>query len=53
MAAKTVLVPTSAHGTNPATAALAGYQVAEIAQTSDATSTWPTWRKAAFRTSPR
>jgi glycine dehydrogenase subunit 2 len=32
---KTVLVPTSAHGTNPATAALAGYQVVEIAQTSD------------------
>jgi glycine dehydrogenase subunit 2 len=32
---KTVLVPTSAHGTNPATAALAGYQVAEIAQTAD------------------
>ncbi|HEY2178980.1 MAG TPA: aminomethyl-transferring glycine dehydrogenase subunit GcvPB [Caulobacteraceae bacterium] len=32
---KTVLVPTSAHGTNPATAALAGYQVGEIAQTAD------------------
>jgi glycine dehydrogenase subunit 2 len=32
---KTVLAPTSAHGTNPATAALAGYQVAEIAQTAD------------------
>jgi glycine dehydrogenase subunit 2 len=32
---KTVLVPTSAHGTNPATAALAGYQVREIAQTAD------------------
>ena len=27
--------PTSAHGTNPATAALAGYQVVEIAQTAD------------------
>ena len=34
-ARKTVLVPTSAHGTNPATAALAGYQVREIAQTVD------------------
>ena len=34
-ARKTVLVPTSAHGTNPATAALAGYQVEEIAQTAD------------------
>ncbi len=34
-ARKTVLVPTSAHGTNPATAALAGYQVREIAQTTD------------------
>ncbi len=34
-ARKTVLVPTSAHGTNPATAALAGYQVAQIAQTAD------------------
>jgi glycine dehydrogenase subunit 2 len=34
-ARKTVLVPTSAHGTNPATAALAGYQVVEIAQTAD------------------
>ncbi|HXV01440.1 MAG TPA: aminomethyl-transferring glycine dehydrogenase subunit GcvPB [Caulobacteraceae bacterium] len=32
---KTVLVPTSAHGTNPATAALAGYGVVEIAQTAD------------------
>jgi glycine dehydrogenase subunit 2 len=31
----TVLTPTSAHGTNPATAALAGYQVEEIAQTAD------------------
>jgi glycine dehydrogenase subunit 2 len=30
-----VLVPTSAHGTNPATAAFAGYTVQEIAQTSD------------------
>jgi glycine dehydrogenase subunit 2 len=34
-ARKTVLVPTSAHGTNPATAALAGYGVIEIAQTAD------------------
>jgi len=32
---KTVLVPTSAHGTNPATAAFVGYQVKEIAQTAD------------------
>jgi glycine dehydrogenase subunit 2 len=31
----TILTPTSAHGTNPATAALAGYQVEEIAQTAD------------------
>ena len=31
----TVLVPTSAHGTNPATAAFVGYQVQEIAQTAD------------------
>ncbi len=31
----TVLVPTSAHGTNPATAAFVGYQVQEIAQTVD------------------
>ncbi|HEY2047863.1 MAG TPA: aminomethyl-transferring glycine dehydrogenase subunit GcvPB, partial [Caulobacteraceae bacterium] len=31
----TILTPTSAHGTNPATAALAGYQVQEIAQTAD------------------
>src|SRR5207253_10640380 len=30
-ARKTVLVPTSAHGTNPATAAQAGYSVVEIA----------------------
>jgi glycine dehydrogenase subunit 2 len=30
-----VLVPTSAHGTNPATAAFVGYDVAEIAQTED------------------
>ena len=34
-ARKTVLVPTSAHGTNPATAAQAGYAVREIAQTAD------------------
>jgi glycine dehydrogenase subunit 2 len=34
-ARRTVLVPVSAHGTNPATAAIAGYQVAEIAQTAD------------------
>ena len=34
-ARKTVLAPTSAHGTNPATASLAGYQVVEIAQTAD------------------
>ncbi len=34
-ARRTVLVPTSAHGTNPATAALVGYQVEEIAQTAD------------------
>jgi len=32
---RTVLVPTSAHGTNPATAAFVGYSVTEIAQTSD------------------
>ena len=32
---RTVLVPTSAHGTNPATAAFVGYFVAEIAQTDD------------------
>src|SRR5206468_3762029 len=32
-ARKIVLTPTSAHGTNPATAALAGYEVREIAQT--------------------
>jgi glycine dehydrogenase subunit 2 len=32
---RTVLVPTSAHGTNPATAAFVGYDVAEIAQTED------------------
>jgi glycine dehydrogenase subunit 2 len=32
-ARKTVLTPTSAHGTNPATAAFCGYQVEEIAQT--------------------
>src|SRR5580698_7756130 len=34
-ARRTVLVPVSAHGTNPATAAMAGYQVVEIAQTDD------------------
>jgi glycine dehydrogenase subunit 2 len=34
-ARKTVLVPHSAHGTNPATAALAGYAVEEIDQTAD------------------
>jgi len=34
-ARKTVLTPTSAHGTNPATAAFAGYAVKEIAQTDD------------------
>jgi len=34
-ARKRVLVPTSAHGTNPATAAFVGYAVAEIAQTAD------------------
>jgi glycine dehydrogenase subunit 2 len=32
---RTVLVPTSAHGTNPATAAFVGYTVQEIAQTAD------------------
>ena len=32
---KTVLTPTSAHGTNPATAAFVGYTVQEIAQTED------------------
>jgi len=32
---RTVLVPTSAHGTNPATAAFVGYSVQEIAQTED------------------
>jgi glycine dehydrogenase subunit 2 len=34
-ARKRVLVPTSAHGTNPATAAFVGYAVEEIAQTRD------------------
>jgi glycine dehydrogenase subunit 2 len=34
-ARRVVLVPTSAHGTNPATAAQVGYQVREIAQTAD------------------
>jgi glycine dehydrogenase subunit 2 len=34
-ARKTVLTPTSAHGTNPATAAFCGYTVEEIAQTDD------------------
>ncbi|MGN6364851.1 aminomethyl-transferring glycine dehydrogenase subunit GcvPB [Asticcacaulis taihuensis] len=32
---RTVLVPTSAHGTNPATAAFVGYTVREVAQTAD------------------
>ena len=32
---RAVLVPTSAHGTNPATAAFVGYSVEEIAQTAD------------------
>jgi len=32
---RTVLVPTSAHGTNPATAAFVGYAVKEVAQTAD------------------
>jgi len=32
---RTVLVPTSAHGTNPATAAFVGYSVKEVAQTAD------------------
>ena len=30
-----ILVPTSAHGTNPATAAFVGYSVVEVAQTDD------------------
>jgi glycine dehydrogenase subunit 2 len=34
-ARRRVLTPTSAHGTNPATAAQAGYDVEEIAQTAD------------------
>jgi glycine dehydrogenase subunit 2 len=34
-ARRRVLTPTSAHGTNPATAAQAGYTVEEIAQTTD------------------
>ena len=34
-ARRVVLVPTSAHGTNPATAAFVGYSVREIAQTDD------------------
>jgi glycine dehydrogenase subunit 2 len=34
-ARKTVLAPPSAHGTNPATAAMAGYAVRDIAQTAD------------------
>ncbi len=34
-ARRTILVPTSAHGTNPASAAQAGYEVREIAQTAD------------------
>ncbi len=34
-ARRVVLVPTSAHGTNPATAAFVGYDVVEIAQTAD------------------
>jgi glycine dehydrogenase subunit 2 len=34
-ARRKVLTPTSAHGTNPATAALAGYAVQEIEQTAD------------------
>jgi glycine dehydrogenase subunit 2 len=34
-ARRVVLVPTSAHGTNPATAAFVGYSVREIAQTVD------------------
>lgn len=32
---RVVLTPTSAHGTNPATAAFVGYEVQEIAQTAD------------------
>ncbi|HEX3699320.1 MAG TPA: aminomethyl-transferring glycine dehydrogenase subunit GcvPB [Phenylobacterium sp.] len=32
---RTVLTPTSAHGTNPATAAFVGYSVTEIGQTAD------------------
>jgi len=35
VARRRVLTPTSAHGTNPATAAFVGYEVTEIAQTAD------------------
>jgi glycine dehydrogenase subunit 2 len=34
-ARRVVLVPTSAHGTNPATAAFVGYSIREVAQTAD------------------
>ncbi len=41
---KTVLVPTSAHGTNPATAAFVGYRVKEVLpRPRTAAWTWRTW----------
>ncbi len=53
-ARRTVLVPVSAHGTNPATAALAGYQVVEIAQTDDGPRRHRRPRRpSSGRTSPR
>ena len=37
---KTILVPESAHGTNPATAAFAGYAVEDIPATADGRESW-------------
>ena len=42
---KKILIPDSAHGTNPATAAIAGYAVENIPAMSAACWIWPPWKR--------
>ena len=52
-ARKKILIPDSAHGTNPASAAVCGYQVANLNRTRRGWWTWPSWSAWWTKTSPR
>ena len=48
----TVLIPDAAHGTNPASAAMAGFKTAAVKSTRKGSSTWRPWPRRSTRRRP-